>query len=199
MDILEIIKNRRTIRRYKKEPVPDELMDKIIQAGIWGPSLLASSFQTWKFIVIRDKKIIKSIADIVFNKYKKSGAGLNMILRVAFNIICNAPVIVMVYNTCKFSKAARKIKRSYGNIALRGDRAAISAAIQNMLLVAYSLGIGGCWMDSPLFCEKKINKLLNIDFELVSILSFGFPDEPGKRSPRKPYSESVSYIGRYEG
>jgi len=64
-----------------------------------------------------------------------------------------------------------------------------------MILVAESLGIGSCWLTISLLCEKEINKLLGVKNEkLVAVLTLGYPQERGKRSKRKPISETVKYL-----
>jgi len=60
MDMLELIRTRRSIRRYKKEAVPEDLVEKILEAGRWAPS--ASNSQPWEFILLRDRKIKEAVA-----------------------------------------------------------------------------------------------------------------------------------------
>ena len=60
MDALELIKTRRSIRRYKKKAVPEDLVEKILEAGRWAPS--ASNSQPWEFIILRDGKIREEVA-----------------------------------------------------------------------------------------------------------------------------------------
>lgn len=62
MDVLEAIKTRRSIRKYEKRPVPEELLEKILEAGRWAPS--ASNAQPWNFIVLRDEGIRKDVARV---------------------------------------------------------------------------------------------------------------------------------------
>jgi nitroreductase len=61
MDFLEAIKGRRSIRKYRKDPVPEDLVSKILEAGRWAPS--ASNAQPWNFIVLRDEGVRRSVAD----------------------------------------------------------------------------------------------------------------------------------------
>jgi nitroreductase len=61
MDILEVIKTRRSIRRYTREPISEEKINKILEAGRWAPS--ASNSQPWKFIVLRSQEVKKKLAD----------------------------------------------------------------------------------------------------------------------------------------
>ncbi len=194
MDILRLIKKRRTIRKYKNKPISKKDIDKIIEAGRWGPSLLAPGFQPWIFVIIQDEALIKKISELMFEKAKKMDILGNRILRISAQTIVNARVVIAVYNSSSLAKFAEKIKKMFIRFAKAAELAAISAAIQNMMLTAESLGIGSNWLDTPLFCEKKINRLLNTNDSLVAILTFGYPAEKGRRSPRKVYSETVKYL-----
>ncbi len=62
MDVLEAIKTRRSIRKYEKRPVPEELLAKILEAGRWAPS--ANNAQPWNFIVLRDEGIRKEMTRV---------------------------------------------------------------------------------------------------------------------------------------
>ena len=63
MEVLEAIRTRRSIRKYKSEPVPEEELEKILDAGRWAPS--ASNSQPWKFIVLRDAEMRESVAQLL--------------------------------------------------------------------------------------------------------------------------------------
>jgi nitroreductase len=67
MDVLETIRTRRSIRKYKKELVPEEMLKQVLEAGRWAPS--ANNSQPWNFIVLRDEKLRKKIAEVT--KYGK--------------------------------------------------------------------------------------------------------------------------------
>jgi nitroreductase len=62
MDVLEAIRARRSIRKYTGDPVPEEMLNKILEAGRWAPS--ANNSQPWNFIILRDKKLKKEIAEV---------------------------------------------------------------------------------------------------------------------------------------
>lgn len=192
MDMLELIKNRKTRRRYQNKDISDRSIGKILEAGRWGPSLLLG-FQPWKFVVIRNKLIIKALSQLMLNKSYKIGAGGNMLLRLSANTIVNANILIVVYNTQPVEKALRRFKERFIKLGRITEISSISAAIQNMMLVAETLGIGSCWHDSPLLCKKEINRLLNVKEELFAILTFGYPAEKGKRAKRKPLSDSIEY------
>jgi len=69
MDILELIKRRRSIRKYRKRNISNKKLRKIIEAGRWAPSI--HGFQPWKFLVIRESSLIEKISKILINKSKK--------------------------------------------------------------------------------------------------------------------------------
>ena len=63
MDILEVIKTRRSIRRYKSAPISEEEIDKILEAGRWAPS--ADNSQPWRFIALRSQEVRNKLADML--------------------------------------------------------------------------------------------------------------------------------------
>jgi nitroreductase len=67
MDLLEAIRTRRSIRKYKKEPVPEEMLEQVLEAGRWAPS--ADNSQPWNFVVLRDEKFRKKVSEVT--KYGK--------------------------------------------------------------------------------------------------------------------------------
>ena len=198
MDILELIKGRKTIRKYQGKPIPREIIDKIIEAGIWGPSVPSFlMIQPWRFVVIEDKKIKKEITEIILKKSKEIGAGANILLSSSGRIIDSAPIVIMIYNSGDLKKLESKYKVVYdkfGEIIPRAELSAISATIQNMILVAEGLGVSSCWLDTPLFCKDEINQLLKAEDELIAVLTLGYRAEEGKRCQRKPFSEMVSFV-----
>lgn len=194
MDILKLIKNRRTIRKYKNKPIPKRILDKIIEAGRWGPSIAGK--QPWKLVVITDRIRINRISKILQakSKTKQLDIGARFIFKTSLIALNNTKLLIAVYNTGSFAKKAKEIQHYYFEFAKEAENSAISATIQNMILVAESLEVGSCWLHTPVFCEKEINRVLKIKDNLVGVISFGFPAEQGYRSPRNHINETVIYI-----
>lgn len=197
MDILTLIKRRATVRKYQRRPIPKRILNKIIEAGIWGPSVPSFlRIQPWKFVVVTNKKTRAGLAKLIYAKARKSGVGVNILLSGAAKAIEGAAAVVVVYNSGEMGRLKSRYKELYlqfHEIILAAQLSAISAAIQNMVLVAESLGIGSCWLDTPLFCEKEISGLLGAKEDMVAILTLGYPAEQGRRSPRKPTNDAVDY------
>ena len=198
MDILELIKNRKTIRKYQDKPVAQELIDKIVEAGIWGPSVPSFlRIQPWRFVVITNKKVKKQISDIIIEKAKTIGTGVNILLSSAGRIIDSAPAAILVYNSHDLRKFENKYKEIYSKfswIIERAELSAISAAIQNMIIAAEAFGVSSCWLDMPLYCREEINEFLKTKDELIAAMVLGYPAEEGRRSLRKPFEDTVKYI-----
>src|SRR5215471_10836600 len=108
-DLLDLIKSRRSIRRFQDRPVPEELLRKIIEAGTWAPS--ACNMQDWRFVVVRDQKKKDDIFD-----YGGSIA------------IKHAPLCIAV---CYDNRS--------DNDSYRDDIQSASLAMMNMVLMAHSL------------------------------------------------------------
>ena len=146
MELDEAIYSRRSIRVYIDKEIEDKEIKAILDAGIWAPSGLNN--QPWKFKVIKDQKTKKTIAN--FTKYA--------------NIIKNAPVSICVFLDKKTMYDRDK------------DIMAIGACIQNMLLKAYSLGIGSCWLGEILNKKNEVMKALELKsvYELMAVISLGY-------------------------
>ncbi|MCX7926871.1 MAG: nitroreductase family protein [Candidatus Omnitrophica bacterium] len=197
MEILNLIKNRLTVREYKKEKIPSKKLQQIIEAGIWSSSV--HGFQPWEFIIVSNPKIIKRVGRVIANKAKKIGHSIDRMMLVTAKTINNSPAIIGIFNQHTFRESAKrifKIKQHFIGIAEQTEIQAISAAIQNMVLTASSLGLACCWNTLPLFCEKEIKKILHTENSLVAILTLGIPmsEEEVKRTPRKLVQEKVKII-----
>ncbi|RJQ18206.1 hypothetical protein C4573_00605 [Candidatus Woesearchaeota archaeon] len=154
MDVIQAIKQRRSCRKYMEKPVEFEKVSMVIEAGHHAPS--AGNLQSWKFIIITEKEIIKHIANYAFQQFW----------------IETAPVVIAV---CSYDE---KQERHYGEVgktlyATQG----CAAAIQNMLLTATALDLGCCWVGG--FERDKVHDLLKIptNVNLQALITLGYADE----------------------
>ena len=194
MNIVKLIKNRRTVRAFSDKTIHERDLEKIISSGIWGPSLLAAGFQPWKFIIIKNKNIIAKISEKLAKRSETISISQRRILKTSASVVDSATVLIIVYNDKSLSKYLKRIKGLLREVAKCAEISAIAASMQNMILVAESIGIGSCWLDAPLFCEKQINKLSNCNDKLFAILALGYPKTKSVRSKRKAFEDTVKYI-----
>ncbi len=186
MEILDNIIKRTTIRKYRKSKIPSRIIKKILKAGIWGSSI--HGIQPWRLVVVSNRRTIERIATILHTRSRKIDKRIARLFGVTADTIDNAPLLILVYNQGLFAKIVShlfKIKKSMIKIAELSEIEAISGSIQNMLLVANNEGISACWNTMPLFCEKEINEVVDMQEKMIAILTLGFPAEQGKRSKRK--------------
>jgi nitroreductase len=158
LDILETIKTRRSIRKFKETPVKDELIDKILEAGRWAPSGMNN--QPWRFAVITDAPLQNEISKLTH--YSK--------------IVKAAKVLISVF-----------LDNNEGYNRTK-DVQAIGACIQNMTLEAHSLGLGAVWLGEIIKSDESIRGLLGLgnNLELMAVIALGYPDEKPKSSRKKP-------------
>lgn len=165
-EVLRTIKNRRTIRRFKSDPIEDEKLQAILDAGRWAPSF--SNLQPWRFIVIKDQKLKNAL----------DKAARESVLHLGIN---EAPVIVLV---C----VDRRIDPLH---AIEAG----AAATQNMTLAATSLGVGAGWIGIwGTEAEASIQKIFKLPetVRAVSLLPLGTPDE-SPEGHRKPIEEFMEF------
>ncbi len=209
MDLFDAIKGRKSIRRFKPTPVPDEDVNKILDAGRLAPS--ANNSQPWRFVVIRDKALLKKMADaaremvdrmLPYAEDEKQAQRLAAYKSSFYTFFENAPVVIAVFME-KYSAGTDRLLAKMGYSA--GDimrlrplpgLQSVSAAIQNMLLAAHSLGYGSCWMTGPLVAQEAFEKLLGYDKErfIVALLPVGVPDENPSARKRKQLEEIMKSI-----
>ena len=183
MNFFNLVKNRRTIRKYKNKPVSRKILKKIIEAGTWAPS--AHNWQPWQFIVLYNKGKKAKFVDEMMKKTTSFYTGVDTLIKHSLRIIDSAPVVIFVYNTRAFSKRIVRFGKKYETPTLLAEVESISAAIQNIHLAASDLKLGMAWLTTVLFIEKDINRFLKVDAELVAAITIGYPDEKGKAFPRK--------------
>lgn len=196
MEILELIKKRCTTRKYKNKKISKKILKKILEAGIWGPAI--HHFQPWKYIIVENVVLMNGISNIIAKRIKKLQLP-GFLLLPTIKAITNAKSLILVFNNNEFVNFQKKIFRGkidkkYEEIIKVAEISAISAGIQNMILMAENLGIGSCWLSSPLLCGPEICRLLSISSELVAVLTLGYPLEIGKRSPRKPIDQVLKFV-----
>ncbi len=170
MDIFECIKGRRSIRAFTSDPVREEDLKKILEAAIYAPS--AGNLQSWEFVIVRDKD----------RKLQLARAALNQ------TFIAEAPVVIVV--CANLARSGRIYGERGRTLYCIQDTA---AAIQNILLTAYALGYGTCWVGA--FREEDASKILKLppDVRPVAIIPIGRPAERPAPRPRMPLDKVVHY------
>lgn len=154
MNCIDVIRHRHSVRDYLPDPIPDEILSEILDAGRIAPS--TQNRQPWRFVVIRDAQLKKNLA------YKSGVIGLaNTFLRQAPVIIiaCADPQRDLILNQQAYYLVDTAI------------------AFQQMVLAAWQHGIGSCWLAA--FNEAKVKQVLQIPehIRVIAMSPFGYPKD----------------------
>lgn len=168
MDLDQAITGRRSIRKYSEQIVNEETLEQIIQAGMWAPT--ACNDQDCRFIVINDKN--------KFDELLSYGAA-------SFLKDTQTAILVLYKNT-----SANQEYRDYYQSG--------AAIIQNMLLKAYSLGLGGCWVCN-LPSQRKMHRIFHIpaNYAVIALVSIGYPTSTPKIVNRKHKVDKVTCLNSF--
>lgn len=181
MDLDEALKGRRSIRKYRRRRVPVNLVREVIEAGTLAPS--AHNGQQWRFsVLIGNSK--KQLTDLfrreIESLSKRAGLAGTGSSFESCSIMEEAPVVIMVWNA--------------GHRGHETEIQSVAAAIQNMLLKAYALGLGTLWIgdifDIPI---EKLQKHLGKPWKLTAAVALGWPGEVPKPTSRKPVDEVAEF------
>ncbi len=168
MRFIELAEKRCSIRGYKPDPVPEELLNEILQAGNLAPT--AKNLQPFHFIVVRDPVKLDELA-------------------VAYPapFFCQAPVVIVI---CTEPAKGWTRDRYDGKNYCEVDAA---IAIDHMTLAAADLGFGTCWIGA--FDPVKVANVMGLPegIEPIAMLPLGYPNEAGRVKTRKPLDELVRY------
>ena len=167
MDVLEAIRTRRSVRKYKPTSIPDDVLGRVLEAVSLAPS--AKNFQPWKFILIRDPELKAKVATACVNQ--------------AF--MAQAPLIVA---------ACGLPEKSYTGMGRYMNSWPIDVAIafEHLILQAQAEGLGTCWIGA--FYEEEVKALLGVPaaVRVLGLTPLGYPAENPAARSRKPLTEIIS-------
>jgi coenzyme F420-0:L-glutamate ligase / coenzyme F420-1:gamma-L-glutamate ligase len=162
-EVLDAIKQRRSIRKYLPQQVPSELVDEVLVAAGWAPS--AHNSQPWRFIILENTLVKRALADAMADAWAadlvKDGVKIVAKMREERVVrFANAPILILACSTMdglrKFPDEKRQMCER--DLAMQS----LGAAMQNLLLMAHTRGLGGCWFCAPGFCKETVRKMLKI-------------------------------------
>jgi nitroreductase len=186
VDFYDVIKGRRSCRVFKPDPIPRDVLERVVEAAIWAPS--GKNRQNYRvFVVAGDKKDeLVSIADRSFPLIEPSlkemyDERIVSFTRNFFKTLGGAPVLLIFYT----------VPTEEGQFV---DTQTAAAAVQNALLAATSEGLGTCWMTNPVHLKDEVDQVLGVEgMDLMAFVPIGYP---GKEPPVPPRKEGrVSWVG----
>ncbi|MDD5170693.1 MAG: nitroreductase family protein [Syntrophales bacterium] len=212
-DITELIKTRRSIRRFKDRPVPEDLLVQALELATWAPN--GGNHQAWRFLIVSNRGLIRQIGDAVKSKTElmaswpeadKFGEAVSR-WRKNCDFFREAPVCIAVLMG-KYSSIADQILlaragedaiaqeiracREIGKSSLQSA----AAAITYICLLLHLFGLGTTWMAGPLQAKKEIEQLLDVqpEWDFVGLIPVGYANEKPETPPRKPIQDVIKFF-----
>jgi nitroreductase len=181
-EVLRVILERRSVRKYKPDAAAKEDIETVLQAALYAPS--GAGAEPWHFTVITDRKVIEDFDARARAAMAKSGIERIEALgkSPAYRVFFDAPAVILICG----EKVPRKPGRHLSALA------DCSAAIQNMQLAAVSIGLGTCWIGLTRYLfEQEPAFMAPEGYIPLFALTLGHPDDPATASPRPPRREGT--------
>lgn len=188
-ELYELMRKRRSIRKYKPDAVPREVLERILEAASWAPS--GKNLQNWRFFVLQGKYrddyvrySQKSWLSIQPTLEKRLKPSLYAFTERFFFTLGDAPVVILAYNQ---PDPEENNQTSLGSVYM---------AVQNLMLAAEVEGLGTCPMGSPLEVKAEVDRFLGVegtDLQLICGVTVGYPDHEPPAAPRQP--DRVTWLG----
>jgi len=195
-ETLKTIRNRHSVRTFKDSPIPDHLIDEILNAANLAPS--AHNQQSWRFIIITgDKK--RKLTELVTEKAVAFPRPTAVLLRMAARSIASAPVVVGVANTGDlihhgselFGLNNQDVTDFFRTMEIQSS----AAAVQNLLLAATSLGLATVWLGILFLIKDDVLAFLNEpQGEFMAVVPVGYPERAVNGPRKKPLRAIVKQI-----
>lgn len=174
MEVLEAIRSRRSVRRYKPDPVDDKTLELVLDAARLAPSW--ANTQCWRFIVVRDQGTKEKLAEaLIFNNPAAKG-------------VIGAPVVIVA--------CAELGKSGYYDEKPASDKGDwfmfdVAIAMQNLVLAAQAQGLGTVYIG--LMDAQKVAAIVGVPegFCVVAMTPLGYPERESGPRPRKELAEII--------
>ena len=195
-DLATLLRSRRSVRKYQARPVSREQIEQIVEAARWAPS--PHGRQPWRFVVLTRQEPKTLLADRMGVTWRENlemdgqdDSIVNIRLEKSRQRILTAPAIIL---PCLYLEDLDRYpdekRQSDENIMAIQS---LGAAIQNMLLMTYDLGLDAGWMCAPLFCPEVVCEALDLDMHLIphALITVGYAAADPQRRERLPLENLI--------
>ncbi len=198
--LLEQICARRSIRRYRPDPIPRAWAAALLEAARWAPS--AHNRQPWRFVVMENQdvraRLAQAMGERLAEDLRRDGVPEERIAEEVARSrerIVAAPLAVLVCLSMAEMDRYPDARRQAAERTMAVQSVAMAG--QNMLLMAHALGLGACWICAPLFCPEVVREVLGLpaDWEPQGMILVGFPAGPPRPKPRRPVEAFTRWMG----
>ena len=189
MDLIAAIKERRSCRAFLPDPIDEATIEQVLEAAVWAPS--PANLQPWEFIVITAREVKEKIhatsSELKQVWFEKSG--WKWVNKYSIDFLKEVPVMVCVVGDPKKSGLD-----FFSNQGAEAYQHACAAAIQNMMLMAHSFGLGTLWF--TLFDREVVRGILGVaaEKEPMALICIGKPAEEPMQTPRRSAKDKTTYL-----
>jgi len=199
VDLSKFLRSRRSIRRFLPDPIPQSVIEEIIETATYAPS--AHDKQPWRFVVISSEETKSKLFTAITNKFRldmlKDKAPVEEIDKRIERTIRRTRearfIIIMCQDISQVEPQPDKIRQ---NLEMTMGIQSVAVAGLQLLLAAHAEGLGATWICWPLFTANEICVALDLPTTWTpqEMIFLGYPDEDPAPSPRKPLQEIVRYL-----
>ena len=205
MDVEEAIRTNATCRFYKPDPVPDEVLARVLDAARFAPT--GGNRQPLRFVVVRDREAKRKIRDwylVHWNAYvngmrgnEHRASGRSKLMENAQHFASHMDEIPVLLVVCARLADVHPTDTELGRLSIVGG-ASVYPAVQNLLLACRAAGLGAALTTLSVADEPRIKPLLGIpeDVSLAALVPIGWPARATKPLPRRPLGE-MAFLERY--
>lgn len=195
MTLGDVLRTRRSIRRYTGEPVPRDLLLRLLDAAIWAPS--AHNRQPWRFVVIDSAETKERLARAMGTRLRRDleadgvpETAIAADTERSYARITGAAALIVLCLSMIDMDTYNDVRRNHNEYLMAVQSTAMAG--QNLLLAAHDAGLGACWMCAPLFCPDVVSAALDLpaDWQPQALITLGWPAESRVRA-RHPLEKSV--------
>ena len=194
--LAELLRSRRSVRRYADRAVPDEVVREALEAARWAPS--PHNSQPWRFAVLRRREVRERFAARMGERWRADLAADGMpaeeierLVGKSRERIAGAPLAIIIGLTFADLDSYPDEQRQEAERLMAAH--SLGAAAQNIMLTAHAHGVVSCWMCAPLFCPSVVREALDLPGEVVpqALITMGYPavDQPVRE--RRPLDELI--------
>jgi len=194
----EFLRSRRSVRHFLPQPVPSDVLERILETAIWAPS--AHNRQPWRFVVLTTPDARTSLVESMGAEFRRDLLADDLTneeaetrLEHSRRRIMDAPVaILLCMEPSQMDAYPDETRQRFENLmALQS----VALAGGTLFLAAHAEGLGGVWMCAPLFAPSAVCKALGLPLEWQpqGLILLGYPAKIPSPRPRKPLVEVVIY------
>ena len=199
-DLHAFLRSRRSIRHFKPDLIPSDILQRILETAICAPS--AHDLQPWRFAVLTRAEAKSHLTEAITARFRQDmavegvpEADIQARVKRSLQRACEAPAIVVLCRDTTQVKPQPDTLRQQAAEAMMGTQSVALAGLQ-LLLAAHAEGLGGTWICWPLFApaETRCTLELPAEWEPQGMIFLGYPDEAPEMPERTPLQKVVRYV-----